>query len=772
MSKYSLYTKMVIFGCALCIIPVLFLGFFSYIKSADSIQQQVNESNIQLMKQMNGNMEQILKTLDQSLNHVINSTLVQEALYRPITFYDFQLYNSLRKELSHLQSFDTKVTDILLVNTADQWVINNQGLYKLQEYPEQKTLLDFMSLPYNSNWVLLDNKGLGSSDTESYNCRQIITLIKKLPNLSSDKRGLAIANIPSCSLSPILSDNSGSREMMILDSDYRILIHPDHSMIGQSVLATQQIEPEDLDFFDNKVGQFKTAAGSGEFTVTYVQSDFNGWIYVSFTEIQQITKEAKAIGWFTFYVCLAIIATSVCFVWLGSRKMYTPIRGIIKAISERLPEMAVKKKDELQMINDHIEDLFQSNSNLKHELSQSLLQMRSLFLNKLYQGHLSRAELEDKMNLYGYSACAKEWDYMIVLTLQIDLWEQTRYEAKDLDLLLFAANNIVEEIVPPENRLAPVIVDQTQVTLIGSEINDLDLFNNYIYDMTESIQQKINTFLDLEVSIGTSLPFKLLSKAPRAYREGLEALKHRMKLGKGVIIPYSNINQGKHTLIYSYPRQIENELIDSIKLADEEKASELLREWLNEVFHRDRSPHEYQISLLRLLNDLLIVVQEAGIRLPQFVPEGRSLHHELLQLYVSAEIEAWFLSSVIRPLIQVFGDRRDSQYHNLSEQIIDMIHKDYDKDLTLEECASRLHYNAFYLSSVFKKETNMSFSDYLSMHRFHMAKEWLTGTDMPIKDIAQKLRYNNPQNFIRFFRKQTGMTPGQYRSQYGQAAKG
>jgi len=44
-----------------------------------------------------------------------------------------------------------------------------------------------------------------------------------------------------------------------------------------------------------------------------------------------------------------------------------------------------------------------------------------------------------------------------------------------------------------------------------------------------------------------------------------------------------------------------------------------------------------------------------------------------------------------------------------------------------------------------------------------MAKKWLEETDMPIKDIAAKLRYNNSQNFIRSFRKQEGMTPGQYR---------
>jgi YesN/AraC family two-component response regulator len=148
--------------------------------------------------------------------------------------------------------------------------------------------------------------------------------------------------------------------------------------------------------------------------------------------------------------------------------------------------------------------------------------------------------------------------------------------------------------------------------------------------------------------------------------------------------------------------------------------------------------------------------------------EHGSLYEELFSLHTTGEIEDWFMTKIISPLIQVFRDREHSQYHNLSEQIIDMIHKYYDTDISIEECAAQLHYNANYLSSVFRKETNLSFSEYLTMYRFNMAKKWLAETDMTIKDIAAKLRYNNSQNFIRSFRKQEGITPGQYRSKYHQ----
>ncbi|WP_019534678.1 helix-turn-helix domain-containing protein [Paenibacillus ginsengihumi] len=766
MSKYSLFTKLVIYGCALCILPVLILGFFSYMKSSQAIQSHVNEGNLRTIKQMNGNIEQVLRRLDNGLNQVANSTLMDEAIFGPLTFREFQKYNNLRRELSYIQSFDSKVSEVVIFNKINNWLINNSGLYAFEGSAEQEALLPLMALPTQSSWTLLPSRSAASA------CPYTVSLIKKLPTGSFDPRGLAVASIPVCTLADMMDNDGTHGEAMIVGPDGRIWVHPDQALIGKPLTETSFLTQEDLHQLAGSSGQFETRTDAGHFTVTYVHSDFNGWRYLSFSENSVVTQESRAIGWFTAYVCIIVIVISVCAVWLGSRRMYTPVRGILKAIADRLPDPLPRKANEFQLINEHIQQLFHSNSSLKNELHQNSQMVRTFFLSKLYGGQLKESDVKERLELYGYGEQLGRWEYMAVLTLQIDMLEQTRYEEKDHDLLLFAVNNIIEEVIPPEQRIMPVILDQTQVTLVGSADRSPEEFNSFLYRLTESIQTHVRSFLDLSVSIGISLPFQTLSKASRAYQEGLEALKHRLKLGKGVVISYAGINSGKHTLIYPFPQQLESELIDAIKLADEEKALELLKQWMNEVFHKDRSLQDYQISLIRLLNDLMIVMQESGISLRQIDPEGGSLYDELLQLYASSEIEKWFKTKLVQPLVQVFKDRRDSQYQNLSEQIIHLIHTHYDTDITLEECAARLHYNAFYLSSVFKKETNQSFSDYLAAYRLNMAKKWLVETDIPIKDIAQKLRYNNPQNFIRSFRKQTDMTPGQYRSKYARTAEG
>ncbi|WP_166238254.1 helix-turn-helix transcriptional regulator [Paenibacillus turpanensis] len=116
-------------------------------------------------------------------------------------------------------------------------------------------------------------------------------------------------------------------------------------------------------------------------------------------------------------------------------------------------------------------------------------------------------------------------------------------------------------------------------------------------------------------------------------------------------------------------------------------------------------------------------------------------------------------------------DHKTTETKQLSALVISIIEQEYHTDLTLEACASRLFYNVSYLSRVFRRETSMSFRDFLMDYRFRMAKRWLVETDWTIKELSERLAFKNPQNFIRSFRKQEGMTPGQYRQMFEQRKK-
>jgi len=761
----SLLLKLIIFGTVLSILPVVILGMFSYIQSSNQVQKQVNHAEMQYLQLMRSNVEQVLKTVEHTLTNLLESKVMEEAMYSPLQALDFQLYNNLRSEIIHLQSFDTGVYEVFLVNKRQNWLIRNDGIARLDLHPDAELHLRFLEEKDISSWQLLRNEDYVELDMQGMACEYTVSHVRQLPLIRTEKFILAFANISACGLSDKIFRDLDNSEVMVVDSKQIIVAHPDHAMIGKQ-LSEHPVFRNGISLADRS-GQMVRDDSGEPYAVTYLTSDYNNWSYISVLSIDQLTEESRRIGWFTWLISMVIIGLSIITVWVVTKRLYRPVDALIRTIQRsRSQSVPAKPVNEMQLIQSYIEQLYSSNTKLEHDMREHARLARVLFLSRLYSGDARWEEIAEKLDQFELSVRASRWRLMAVLTLQVDTLDNTHYDTKDLGLLSFAVSNIVEETIDQDDRFPTVWLDRTLVILIGFAEQDETVVKERLYKVTESLKSLIQQYLRLSVSIGISTLFDQIRYASRAYEEGIEALKHRLILGKGVIVPYGEAHQGKSTVVNEYPVRIEHELIDEIKLADQQEALRLLKDWMREAVTRIPSPTDYQVSVMRLLNRLMMLKQEVGISFEQLGIYKTSLYDEVLSLHMSQEIEHWFSERLIVPMVQVFSERRNSQYHSLSEQMIDLIQQHVDKELTLDDCAAILHYNASYLSSVFKNETGLTFSEYLSQYRLQVAKDWLMNTDMTIREIAERLQYSNSHNFIRSFRKAEGITPGQYRVKY------
>lgn len=87
-----------------------------------------------------------------------------------------------------------------------------------------------------------------------------------------------------------------------------------------------------------------------------------------------------------------------------------------------------------------------------------------------------------------------------------------------------------------------------------------------------------------------------------------------------------------------------------------------------------------------------------------------------------------------------------------------------DPKFTLKELADHVHLNANYLSVLFKENTGMTFSDYLTRQRLNLAKRLLIGTDKKIYAVAEETGFSTAKYFIKVFREIEGVTPKEFRA--------
>ncbi len=100
---------------------------------------------------------------------------------------------------------------------------------------------------------------------------------------------------------------------------------------------------------------------------------------------------------------------------------------------------------------------------------------------------------------------------------------------------------------------------------------------------------------------------------------------------------------------------------------------------------------------------------------------------------------------------------------NAVEQIQRHIQLHLDQDLSLVRLAEQVCLNPSYLSRLYKQVAGTNLSDFIDAARMERARQLLQSPDVKINEVARQVGYETAASFTRFFRKQTGMSPQEYR---------
>ncbi|WP_310602148.1 response regulator transcription factor [Anaerosporobacter sp.] len=101
---------------------------------------------------------------------------------------------------------------------------------------------------------------------------------------------------------------------------------------------------------------------------------------------------------------------------------------------------------------------------------------------------------------------------------------------------------------------------------------------------------------------------------------------------------------------------------------------------------------------------------------------------------------------------------------SIAKLMQDYVDQHYSEDISRSNLADVFYLDPDYASKLFKKETGISFKNYIINKRIEVAKNLLIATDLPINTVSDNVGYGNYSYFTRLFKKVTNMTPNEYRS--------
>jgi two-component system, response regulator YesN len=730
MPRYLLH--IILFTLIVGSLPVLILGWYSYYNSSQAVQDKVNESTIQLLRQNMHRVEQALMTGDNSITQFLSLHAVSKAYADVLQPADFEIVREMMESLANIQRFDLGVLDVYMYSLEHDWVISNSGLSNAPDPKLTEMLKYYASEPLGTYWTSGTFMDIQSLNESSVMGQPTIFYFKKWPINSIKPRGMIGVVWSGKKVSEWISSETMLGRMAILNEAGKVIAHSDTNRIGE--------DWSDYSFYKMinnqraKEGFLNESLDRVEQAIVYRKSDYNGWIYVSSIPKNELTGQAKAIRWTSIFVSVSVLIVIILAAYIGSRRMYSPIHRTIESLLSRQNE-------------------------LQFRLDGQQRQVFELFKRKLLLGEAKPSDIQERLAEFAY---ALKWASMRVLIVEIDELEGTPYSEKDRDLLDYAISNIAAEMVQKEHSLPPAIMQNCVVMIVGDRNQTETLFKSFVLDVSTAIQSSVKRYLKLKISVGISRSFSDWNDTRKGFVEGGNALRYRARLGGESILFIEDLQPESSQEAY-YPKESADAFIDAVKSLDTERALSMLSAFIQELSSSSSDHIDYQLSLVRFFMEFIRLLQDNGISIQALNGQEADLFKELLELKHAKEMEHWFQTRLLKPSMVLLEERRNGQFRTISEEVKRMIEEAYDTDLTLEKCALRINYHPQYISRVFRRETGVNFADYLAQHRLEMAKKFLRDSDLTIKELAERLKYNNPANFIRYFRKMEGMTPGQYR---------
>ncbi len=423
--------------------------------------------------------------------------------------------------------------------------------------------------------------------------------------------------------------------------------------------------------------------------------------------------------------------------------------------TEQVVETVLRAKAKIE--SENVERL--DRLELERKLRESLPSLRQEYFRLLIRHEELPERASDKWDFLGIDMGTSAF---VALAVQIEelMNENAQMPVREIELGRFAVQNILEETVKKEAKGIVFREHLGRFVIVLNPGEHLD-----VLALAESCRDNVKQFAKREISIGVGGPATGIAEIGLSYQQAKTALSYQFYSGSGSIIAYQDIErQGRLSAGYSADK--ETELLYCLRSGNREGTKRLLDAIFEECLRYPAPPDpEMTVNLFYGLafSMFRIIVEKAD---PQ---QRKWLDEQLAAIKNGRFVTTDALQAAVSELALTGCDwlqkRQRNDVGQLIQQALTYMRANLGKELTIQECAGIVHLSPSYFSNQFKKETGMTFMQYVTSARMDKAKRLLL-EGMQVQDITFELGYRDRPYFSELFKKHTGLTPTEFRGKY------
>ncbi|WP_172197448.1 AraC family transcriptional regulator [Saccharibacillus qingshengii] len=752
--KSRLFLKYISSYLFVLLIPLICLTFVLYHNTASNLRSQIERSHLNQLTQA----ETIVDTHLQQLNDIASRAAYDPNLSR---YRVHDAYYSLEAidALGNYKAASPIVDEMFLYFRGDPRIYSSVGMYDLDVFADKYRFRNWSAQTVERDLNEVRYTTMRPADrverASGYAQSTLVYLVPLVPN-SPNPHGTLMYFVKESSLTGLIDSILGGYEgsSYIFDAEGQVL-----------AVKSNQDEPLDSQALGSLVslptGTHSIQIGGVPHSVVSVKSELNGWEYVTLMPSSQFFSSVLHIRSFIVALFSIVVVFGGVGALLLARRQYSPIFQLSE-FAESKPVSRSHPPDSLPDTHP-LNELERIRSALQAYSERADLQepyARNHFLLMLLRHGDDAGPAPGQPESFGLDFGRSHYFAMLIGR---EHSAGTPEEARDWQLML----TMLTEAEYPElgaRLYGAELPKPDQIALIVGfdPVGDLDE-SAQIGRIVQAVYDHLQGIGRLNPSLGIGTCSAGPGRLSQSFIEACSAFESRTRTTGGSLAYFSDLTEetGQATWV---PKTVLLKLAQSLKQGSADVAVHSITEAAASLRAPGLSARYMRCIGFDILNTILKAADEAGVdNLYGSIPS--------IEAFSSPdELEQSFLQLVNR-LCEQIEQKEECETHTLMDTIVAYIDEHYaDHSLSLETISHNYSISMSYFSRSFKEKVGTNFVQYIWQKRMAAAIVELTTTDEPLKEIIQRIGYQDTPNFIRKFKKETGHTPGQYRKLFSGTA--
>jgi two-component system response regulator YesN len=386
---------------------------------------------------------------------------------------------------------------------------------------------------------------------------------------------------------------------------------------------------------------------------------------------------------------------------------------------------------------------------LEKQVEENREILREKLLIKLVVGAISPADAIEKSQLLGLDLVAR---YYLVVILKIEMSDRSeQYDHEEYQRV----QRVLIELAERNPDIFVLKRDWGDLTLImkGNTQEYLEEERDLLVE--ESRQAIAKTPYQIIIGVGSSK--ERIADICRSFVEALVSIQNPAgeKSEAGQSVERTELPEMDKSAVENYLHEGTRDGFDSFfnayirPLGETALKSNLIK---NYIFT------DVVLAIAKLVNEL-------GGEADKVLPELNSIEMIMSNIKTIDQLREQ-TRKILSSALTYRDSLSNSQYKSLIRQSKEYIEHHYmNPEISLNEVAAQANLSSSHFSVVFSQETGQTFKEYLTEVRIRKAKELLRMTALRSADIAYQVGYNDPHYYSSVFKKNTGLSPIEFRSQ-------